>query len=522
MSTVELDPQEVEVKREVLWRQCAKDPVFFFENFWHIEHPAGRRKLKLRPAQQQTLDVWLNERYSITLKARQIGYSTLATALAFWRAFFVEDFKTLFLSRREDDARDLLKKVTYGFNRLPDWIIERGPKVSTQNLQTLEFDNGSMIRSDQSKNDPGRSQTVGCVVIDEWAFLENPEDAWASIEPITDIGGQVIGLSTANGMNYFATMYMKAKEGKSIFKSHFQPWWAVEERDQEWYESKKLNMLPWQLHQEYPRNDLEAFILSGQNVFDVEMLQALPVEPPAVRGHVVPEGTRSMMVRSAEDGPYFQWEPPNPNHRYTMGVDTAEGLEHGDYSVVWIVDTADGKCVAKWRGKIAADLLGSEVAFRIGWKYGAAFAVVEVNNHGLTTLNSLMGAGYPNIYFRTAYDEAGRHPTRKVGFQTHEKSKPVLIDELNKALRQGELLLPDEETIGEMMVYTRDERGRMSGSPHDDQVIAISLANLGRWHTFTPDWSVDHDITGSFEWWASLSEPKVGAPYLVGGTNVRD
>lgn len=62
----------------------------------------------------------------------------------------------------------------------------------------------------------------------------------------------------------------------------------------------------------------------------------------------------------------------------------------------------------------------------------------------------------------------------------------------------------------------------MSGSPHDDQVIAISLANLGRWHTFTPDWSVDHDITGSFEWWAQMTEPKKGAPYLVGGTNVRD
>jgi hypothetical protein len=61
----------------------------------------------------------------------------------------------------------------------------------------------------------------------------------------------------------------------------FFPWSASEDRDESWYESKQASMLPWQLAQEYPTTPEEAFIKSGNPVFDLDVLEAMnaTVEP---------------------------------------------------------------------------------------------------------------------------------------------------------------------------------------------------------------------------------------------------
>ena len=58
---------------------------------------------------------------------------------------------------------------------------------------------------------------------------------------------------------------------------------------------------------------------------------------------------------------YTQWTAPELNHAYVMGVDTAEGLAHGDYSVIQVLDVNTGEQVAIWHGHIAPDLLAEEI-----------------------------------------------------------------------------------------------------------------------------------------------------------------
>ena len=55
----------------------------------------------------------------------------------------------------------------------------------------------------------------------------------------------------------------------------FFPWSASEDRDESWYEGKKDAMLPWQLAQEYPTSPEEAFVRSGNPVFDLDALEAI-------------------------------------------------------------------------------------------------------------------------------------------------------------------------------------------------------------------------------------------------------
>jgi hypothetical protein len=266
-----------ELRQEAEWRKCQRDESYFLRKYWHIAHPAhGRILFDLRRAQADALEHWSENRYSLTLKARQIGWTTLVAAHQFWLAYFNDDQNIIDLSRTEREAVLLLRKTKYGFSHLPKWMIERGPKSLVDHQQRLFFGNGSQITSMPSASDPARGESATLIVVDEWAFLPNPEEAWASIEPVADVGGRIIGLSTANGSgNFFHHLWTGATAGNNKFATMFYPWSATEDRDQSWYESKQISMLPWQLAQEYPTTPEEAFVRSGNPVFDLDVLDEM-------------------------------------------------------------------------------------------------------------------------------------------------------------------------------------------------------------------------------------------------------
>mgnify|MGYP001265064727 FL=1 len=155
-------------------------------------------------------------------------------------------------------------------------MVERGPKSLVEHQQRMGFDNGSQITSLPSASDPARGESATLIVVDEWAFLPNPEDAWSSIEPVADVGGRIIGLSTANGSgNFYHQLWVGATTGANKFEPMFYPWSATEDRGDSWYQEKVESMLPWQLAQEYPTTPEEAFVKSGNPVFDLDILEEM-------------------------------------------------------------------------------------------------------------------------------------------------------------------------------------------------------------------------------------------------------
>lgn len=480
-----------ELLRERTWRTCkGSSPqdldglLYFLERFVYIQHPEqGSILFALRPAQKEILETWVTERYSIVLKARQVGWSTLVANYALWLAFFWPDNLILMLSKGDREAMKLLQKATYAYDRLPPWLKERGPKRMDKNVKKLTFANASAIESLPSKEDPGRSSTASLVIVDEWAFLENAEEAWASIEPIADVGGRVIGLSTANGSgDFFHRFWISATTGATDFKPMFFPWHANDERDDAWYETKKRTMLEWQLHREYPNTPEEAFIKSGNPVFDVDALDQLPVAPP-VRGRldILRRGVTSPEFEPEPEGSLRIWEFPHPQGAYVIGADVAEGLEHGDYSCAYVISIRTARVVACWHGHIPPDLFAERLT-ELGHFYNQALVGVEVNNHGLTTCTVLQRTmRYPRVYFRKTLDQRTKKPLQQIGWHTNKASKPLMIDELARTLRE-ELILEDEHCVGELKTYVRDEKGAMHGSPYDDRVMSLAIANQMRAH----------------------------------------
>lgn len=471
------------LREEKEWRKCAprtNDPekllegfIYFCENYWHIRHPErGRIKFEMFEAQVETIESWLTTRYSLILKARQIGFSTLVATYAFWLTFFYRDRPVLLLSRTEREAIKLLQKAKYGAQFLPDWMKYKGPPMN-QTQTKMEFSNGSYVESLPSASDPARGESAYLIVVDELAFLPNSNEAWSAIEPVADVGGRVIMLSTANGEgNLFHQLWVGARAKANRFTPLFFSW-AAAGRDQDWYEAKKRDLLEWQLAQEYPDNEEDAFLKSGRPVFDLVMLRQIEVEEPIAKGYL-----KKDTLDFVEDGGALHiYEWPDSEGKYVVGADPAQGLEHGDFASAHVINARDGKVVAHWHGHIDPDLFATEVLAPLGKFYGQALLGVESNNHGLTTLKFLKEVcHYFPIYYQRSPQYKRSVPTDILGYRTTQVTKPLMIDELNEGLRSGRIICLDEPTIAELRTYVRNDKGKMEGSPYDDRTISFAIA----------------------------------------------
>jgi hypothetical protein len=214
------------------------------------------------------------------------------------------------------------------------------------------------------------------------------------------------------------------------------------------------------------------------------------------------------------------WRNPVGGRSYVAGVDTAEGLMHGDYSCIQMLDVRSGEQVAVWHGHIPPDELAHEV-FRMALWYNNALTCVESNNHGLTTIVQLRHLGHPNLFRKRTLNRATEKVSMEFGWKTTRTTKPLLIDDLDMALRNDELTLFDRHTIAELRTYVRNERGSMSGSPFDDRVMALALANEMRQYAFMPEYAPATDDYWTVDWFARMVKPDEKPDLRIGSHTIR-
>ena len=91
------------IKQEYL--KCAKDPVYFMKKYCMIQHPTrGRIKFNLYPFQEKVLTLMRDNPYSIILKSRQLGISTLSAGYSLWLMTFHKDKNILCIASKQETA----------------------------------------------------------------------------------------------------------------------------------------------------------------------------------------------------------------------------------------------------------------------------------------------------------------------------------------------------------------------------------------------------------------------------------
>jgi hypothetical protein len=273
---------------------------YFIETFVKIEDRDAAElavPFLLWPNQVIALLSFINNKLNIVLKARQLGLTWLALAYAIWRMVHQSGYAVVAMSKREEDAKELTRRVGFILKYLPDTMIREKKTGSKWNGPTWEATTlsvtiyhpskePSVFNSLTSAQDSGRSLTANLVILDEWAFQQWAREIWASAYPTINrpSGGQVIGLSTAKRMTLFEEIWRKATQGVNTFARVFLPWDTDPRRTPEWYEQTKKDLTD-SYKAEYPNTPEEAFESADGVAFPEFSYDLHVVEPFKIPDH---------------------------------------------------------------------------------------------------------------------------------------------------------------------------------------------------------------------------------------------
>jgi len=208
------------------------DREWRLNNLYWIEDKFGE-VIKFKPNAAQTKLLHEMHYLNIVLKARQMGFSTFILILALDCVLFNSNFAAGLIADTLDNAKNLLKRIRFAYDRLPADIQKLKPIV-TANATQMELANGSSVEVGVSL----RSTTKNFLHISEYGKIcaKNPEKAKeVKSGALNTLAPRQLGFieSTAEGRggDFFdkTQTSMRIKDsgnepGAMDYKFHFFPW----------------------------------------------------------------------------------------------------------------------------------------------------------------------------------------------------------------------------------------------------------------------------------------------------------
>lgn len=494
-------------------KKILENPKLWIESFVRIPDKNGNIiPFKLNELQKEFIDKW--DKYNIILKSRQLGFSTLSCGLSLYYACTQPNSDILLVSYSIDSATAIFDRLKTMYNTIPKIVR---PTLFNNNKKELKFDNGSRIVCATAGNkELARGMTLKFAHLSEYAFWkENAPKQLLAIEQA--LAGQLVIESTANGLNHFNELWTKAENEENLYKPFFFNWYQnksmfkkdyefamqvwknrgnkvpsydeLDEYEQDlynkgattdqliWRRLKIANSSEEQFKQEFPSTPLEAFLTSGQGIFDVKFIAERSNYLPKciVKPKDLPNSLKTVFGKS-----FFMWKPREAGQRYYIGVDTGEGLKQ-DYSVVEVLNS-EGEQVAEFYSNTVKPYEFAGIVSDIGVYFNNAYLVVEKASSGHSVIDRLRhDYQYMNMHKHTDYDARGKK-RKKLGFVTNSTTKTMIINDFVEAVETGQVLINSKRLLEEMKVFVADSSGKMEAMKgrHDDTVMAFAMALYGR------------------------------------------
>jgi hypothetical protein len=384
---------------------------------------------------------------------------------------------TLFLSVGQDEANIALDRCDGMFKRLPEKLINASKYRKTTERIAIG-DTASWIKSLTASN--GRSSTAFRVGLDEAAFMTPKEshielkDVLRNVTPTIDqTDGQLVIISTANGVgNEYQRIFMEAVRGNNNFCAVFISCWD----DPGFTQEKRDNLIKdfgeQSVNQEYPRTYTEAFLASGSPRFDMKSVARYIdiVIEPIMRGHLDRSG-----IEANDNGGFKVYRKRKKYGQYLVVADVGEGVG-GDPSIAKVYDRMTQEQVAEWYGQLEPSKFGTILSI-LGTIYNNAIIVCEANNHGHSTLNTLVNQErYPdhlvfthdNVMRERPDDDFNRGMVR-YGWRTTNTTRPIIINNMATMLIDGEVMPMNLNDVNELQSFViKNGKAQAESGCHDD------------------------------------------------------
>ena len=458
---------------------------------------------------------------AIVLKARQMGFSTLTEAMIFKKTVTDFNIKSGIITHEASATDNLFNMSKRYLDNLPE---ELRPQIKKSNAKELVFDNENgtglkgIIKCMTAGNATvGRSDTFQNLHISEYAFWggKKKETLIGLLQTVPDtINTMIIIESTANGYDDFKDMWDDAVAGNSEFVPVFCAWWELDEyrktydgfgltdeelKLKELYnlDNEQIAWRRWCIHnncrgdvnlfkQEYPSCPEEAFLSSGNCVFDkekiIERLEKIRDKKPIKRGSFLYDydGIKISNIRWQEDtnGIIKIYKDVVARRPYVIGGDTAG--DGSDNFVGEVLDNISGEQVAELSHQTDEDLYARQM-YCLGMYYNQALIGVEVN-FSTYPQKELERLRYPKLYQRQVEDSKTHKFMQKGGFKTTQITRPIIIAGLVEIMRDNTEVFNSIEYLRESLSFIKNENGRPEAEQgkHDDRVMAMAIAHYIR------------------------------------------
>lgn len=182
--------------------------------------------------------------------------------------------------------------------------------------------------------------------------------------------------------------------------------------------------------------------------------------------------------QEAPDGEIVIYAPPEEGVPYVIGADTAG--EGSDFFAAQVLDNRTGAQAAVLHSAFDEDVFARQL-YCLGRYYNSALIGIEANFSSYP-IRELERLGYENQAVRITEDSFTHAPKKSYGVRTTAQTRPVMLGELVREVRDRPENLVDRATLSELLTFVRNERGRpeaQSGS-HDDLVMALAIAHYIR------------------------------------------
>jgi hypothetical protein len=168
-------------------------------------------------------------------------------------------------------------------------------------------------------------------------------------------------------------------------------------------------------------------------------------------------------------------------------ADVARG-DGSDYSATQVFDVEDLKQVAEYKGQLGTTDYGNFL-IELATKYNDALLIVENNNVGWATIQTIIDRNYKNLFYQSKdlkYVDTEHQINNKYraqdrnmipGFTTSSKTRPLIIAKMEEYTREKLVKLNSIRLIEELFVfvYNNSKIEAMKGY-NDDLVMSYSIA----------------------------------------------
>jgi hypothetical protein len=569
---------------EAIRERVRNDTPYWAENFARIINKRGELiPFKLKPG-QLALDEKLEEQRkagkpmrAIILKARQLGFSTYTQGKLIHRCTLRERYSALVVAQDRPTGAELFRMGETIYGHLPEdpeLKPEIGPYSRGQKLHFVgdgDWRHGETYPDSRYRVDTagefqaGRGGTYRAIHASEVAFWDQIEMKLYSLMSAVPDDPETLFImeSTANGYNAFKDRWDEAVEGRGGWIPFFWPWWkdeeyaldfasetekeafrvgdpnvpyAEEELDLVKHHELSLEQLNWRrqtisnkgggdvryFHQEYPSVPEEAFIATGQKVFDPyrihQLLVRIDLTDPKVQSPDCPgpligdfkaERKETQIDRSGnsievpasalwiprEQGianptsPFKLWLDKDDDgsllrpSEYIIGVDVSGGrmetTRDVDYHAIEVIDHRTREQVAEYRSRIEPEQLAEIILLAALFFNNAWVAIERTGGWGMPLIRILYrDFHYPFLYRPKKGGNTSEKTEHRLGWDTNQRTKPELVAGMAGLLQEEEDGIKSRILALEHQTYTRTDKGTTEAEPskYDDCLMAYMIA----------------------------------------------